>query len=93
MPGSDVRLTLPHPGFNRGVGIFAGHHFSPAGEPLGADEWVRRRGEWLPTNEDYAFVASLMQPVTEPGRMAGWIAPPLRGTHGKPIEFEYVRFN
>ena len=32
-----------------------------------------------------------MQPVTEPGRMAGWIAPPAAGINGKPVEFEYVR--
>ena len=24
--------------------------------------------------------------------MAGWIAPPPRGIHGKPIDYEYVKF-
>ncbi len=32
-----------------------------------------------------------MPPVTEPGRFAGGIAPPLRGVDSKPTEFEYVR--
>jgi benzoyl-CoA 2,3-dioxygenase component B len=31
--------------------------------------------------------------VVEPGRFAGWIAPPARGINHQPIEFEYVRFN
>jgi len=32
-----------------------------------------------------------MQPVTEPGKIANWIAPPTSGIKGKPFEFEYVR--
>jgi len=32
-----------------------------------------------------------MKPVTEPGKMANWIAAPRRGIHGKPVEFDYVR--
>ena len=32
-----------------------------------------------------------MQPVTEPGKMAGWIAPPLKGINALPNEFEYVK--
>ena len=34
---------------------------------------------------------SLMHPVTEPGKMAGWVAPPSVGINGKPVDFEYVR--
>jgi benzoyl-CoA 2,3-dioxygenase component B len=33
-----------------------------------------------------------MRPVTEPGKMANWIAPPAKGIDGKPLDFEYVRF-
>jgi benzoyl-CoA 2,3-dioxygenase component B len=29
--------------------------------------------------------------ITEPGKMANWIAPPKRGIKGKPIDYEYVR--
>jgi benzoyl-CoA 2,3-dioxygenase component B len=32
-----------------------------------------------------------MQPVTERGRFANWIAPPPRGVNGQPVDFEYVR--
>ena len=32
-----------------------------------------------------------MQRVTEPGKMAGWIAPPERGINDLPIDYEYVR--
>jgi benzoyl-CoA 2,3-dioxygenase component B len=33
-----------------------------------------------------------MTQVIEPGKMANWIAPPATGINGKPVEFEYVRF-
>jgi benzoyl-CoA 2,3-dioxygenase component B len=36
-------------------------------------------------------VRGLMHPVTEPGKIANWIAPPTSGIKGKPFEFEYVR--
>ena len=29
--------------------------------------------------------------VTEPGEMAGWLAPPSTGIHAKPVDFEYVQ--
>jgi benzoyl-CoA 2,3-dioxygenase component B len=32
-----------------------------------------------------------MQSVVEPGKFAGWIAPPPRGINGKPLDFEYVK--
>ncbi len=32
-----------------------------------------------------------MQPVTEPGKFAGWIAPPRIGIDNKPGDFEYVK--
>jgi benzoyl-CoA 2,3-dioxygenase component B len=54
-------------------------------------EWDARHRDWLPTDEDQAYVASLMQPVTEPGKMAGWIAPPARGINSQAPDFEYVR--
>ena len=54
-------------------------------------EWDARRREWLPTPEDAQFVATLMRPAVEPGRFAGWIAPPARGINGLPLDHEYVR--
>jgi benzoyl-CoA 2,3-dioxygenase component B len=58
---------------------------------LSEAEWDARKHDWLPTEADHAFVQSLMQPVTEIGRFANWIAPPARGINGKPVDFEYVR--
>jgi benzoyl-CoA 2,3-dioxygenase component B len=45
----------------------------------------------LPTEEDRTFIKSLMQRVVEPGKMAGWIAPPDRGINNNPVDYEYVR--
>ena len=53
----------------------------------------RRRAEFLPTDEDQTFVKSLMVQVTEPGKYAGWIAPPARGINNQPVDFEYVKLH
>ena len=66
-------------------------YLDPAGRPVSAEEFERRRAEWLPTDKDKAFVKNLMQPVLDPGKMAHWIAAPARGINGLPIEYEYVR--
>ena len=42
---------------------------------------------------DRAFVASLMGRVVEPGKFAGWIAPPAIGINQQPVDFDYVRFD
>lgn len=89
--GLPDRLTLPHRRFHRRIGLYAGHRFDPSGAPVTEDEWERRSGEWLPTAADREFVASVMQPVTEPGKMANWIAPPRSMVDGRPLDFEYVR--
>ena len=34
-----------------------------------------------------------MQRVTEPGKMAGWIAPPESGINDLPLDYEYVRLH
>jgi benzoyl-CoA 2,3-dioxygenase component B len=91
--GIPFHFTLPHVGFLRRIGKFAGHHVSPAGEVVTESAWNSRKYEWIPSPEDNAFVESLMGRVIEPGKFAGWIAPPVRGIKGKPIDFEYVRFN
>jgi benzoyl-CoA 2,3-dioxygenase component B len=92
--GIAFRLTLPHKGFHREIGNFAGHFISPEGEVLTEEAWRKHEFEWLPSPKDYAFVQSLMSGrVTEPGKFANWIAPPLRGINNKPLNFEYVRFN
>jgi benzoyl-CoA 2,3-dioxygenase component B len=89
--GFEYRLKLPHVAFNRRIGEFAAIHADPDGNILGPDEWARRRGEFLPSPDDDAFVANLMRPVTEPGAFAPWIAPPRAGIDNKPGDFEYVK--
>ncbi|HXF79167.1 MAG TPA: benzoyl-CoA 2,3-epoxidase subunit BoxB [Usitatibacter sp.] len=86
------RLFLPHKAFNRRIGTLAGVRVSPGGEVIDEAAWNARVDEWLPTASDRAFVASLMGRVVEPGRFAGWIAPPAAGIDRHPIDFEYVRF-
>jgi benzoyl-CoA 2,3-epoxidase subunit B len=88
--GIDVELRLPHVGFHRNVGTFRGHRVSPHGRLVTADEWVASVDQWLPSEADRNHVQSLMVGVTEPGKMAGWVAPPARGIHQKPVEYEYV---
>ncbi|HEX7382529.1 MAG TPA: benzoyl-CoA 2,3-epoxidase subunit BoxB [Nevskiaceae bacterium] len=91
--GQGFRLKVPHKAFNRRIGPLAEIKVSPDGEVISNEEWATREDEWLPTTEDRAFVASLMGRVVEPGKFAGWIAPPRTGIDRKPIDFEYVRFN
>ena len=91
--GASHRLYLPHKAFNRRIGTLAGVKVSPEGEVLADAEWNARIDEWLPTAGDRAFVASLMGRVVEPGRFAGWIAPPAIGINQQPVAFEYVRFD
>jgi benzoyl-CoA 2,3-dioxygenase component B len=88
--GLPHRLKLPHVAFNRRVGAFAGIEVTPDGQQLPAAEWERRKGEWLPTTVDKTHVRSLMQPVYERGKIAGWIAPPRNGINGKPFDYDYV---
>jgi benzoyl-CoA 2,3-dioxygenase component B len=90
--GIDYQLTLPHRGFHRAVGIFAGANVAPDGRLVDRDAWESQRAGWLPTDSDRAYVGSLMQSVTEPGKMANWIAPPRAGINDKPIDWEYVKF-
>jgi benzoyl-CoA 2,3-dioxygenase component B len=89
--GQDFRLALPSPRFRRSVGAWAGVFTDPQGNPITADAWRARQYDWLPSVEDRAFVRALMQRVTEPGRVASWIAGPEGGINNLPIPYEYVR--
>ncbi len=84
-------LTLPHVGFNRRVGTFAGHHVSPDGRVVSEADWAANASRWLPTEQDHHDVAAVMVGVHEPGKMAGWIAPPAQGINTKPVDYDYVR--
>jgi benzoyl-CoA 2,3-dioxygenase component B len=88
--GLEERLFLPHEGFHRKVGAYAGHFVSPEGEVLDEVTWEKRRADWLPTPEDRQAVADLMVPVYEYGEFANWISPPKTGINDQPVEFDYV---
>jgi benzoyl-CoA 2,3-dioxygenase component B len=92
--GVKYELVLPSRRFHRAVGIYAGLHFDPAGEPISQAEFEKHEDEWLPTDADREYIKSLMgAPIHEPGKMANWIGAPKRGIKGKPVEYEYVRFD
>ncbi|HUF20625.1 MAG TPA: benzoyl-CoA 2,3-epoxidase subunit BoxB [Burkholderiales bacterium] len=89
--GIDFELQLPSPRFRRAIGVWANVPTDPAGNPVSQEEYERRMDEWIPNESDRTFVHSLMQRVVEPGKIAGWIAPPDRGINSLPVDYEYVR--
>ena len=84
---------MPSPRFHRALGVWAGVPTDPAGHLITDAAWRAGQRDWLPSIEDRAFVTSLMRRVTEPGRVAGWIAPPEIGINNSPADYEYVRLN
>jgi len=91
--GLSFRLVTPHKAFNRHIGPMAAFKISPDGTLLSEAEWAANARNWLPSEEDRAYVASLMGRVIAPGKMANWIAPPPVGINRQTVDFEYVRFN
>lgn len=91
--GIPFRLQVPHKAFNRQIGTLAGVRVAPDGRVVSEAEWKANVDQWLPSAADRAFVTSLMGQVTEPGKFANWIAPPVIGINRQPVDFEYVRFN
>jgi benzoyl-CoA 2,3-dioxygenase component B len=89
--GFEFALRLPHVAFNRRIGEFAPVEADPEGRLMGADAWAQRQAAFLPSAEDNEYLASLMQPMREPGAFAGWIAPPKTGIDNRPGDFEYVK--
>ena len=89
--GVPIELKLPSTRFRRNVGAWACVPTTPEGRPIGQAEFDTRKDEWLPSESDKAFVKSLMQRVTEPGKMAAWIAPPDRGINAQPVDYQYVK--
>jgi benzoyl-CoA 2,3-dioxygenase component B len=90
--GVDFKIKLPHRAFHRQIGAFAGSHVTPEGKIIDAASWSARAHEWLPVAADQDYVKSLMEQVTEPGRYAGWIAPPRLGINHQAPDFPYVKF-
>jgi len=89
--GVQFKFELPHVAFHRQIGEFKAVHASPAGEMLDDTAWSKSSDQWLPSKADGDFIAELMQPVSEPGKFANWIAAPKVGIDNKPGEFEYVK--
>jgi len=89
--GVDYTITLPSARFFRRQGVYTDHFFNPRGDLITAEQYAASVDDWLPTDADRAYVASLMTPVNEPGKMAHWIAAPRRGINRQPVDFEYVR--
>ena len=85
------RLSLPSTRFFRRQGIYADHQFDLQGNLISQDEYDAKVSDWLPTDSDREYVASLMTPVTEPGKVANWIGTPRRGINRQSVDFEYVR--
>ncbi|HEY2834669.1 MAG TPA: benzoyl-CoA 2,3-epoxidase subunit BoxB [Sporichthyaceae bacterium] len=88
--GIETRVSLPHVGFNRQVGTFSGHRFTPDGKIVDQATWDANVDSYLPSADDKEHVISLMQPVYEVGKIASWVAPPKTGINGQPFEYEYV---
>ena len=91
--GIKFEMKLPHGGFHRQIGVFGAVKIDPDGNLLTEAEWQARKNEWLPTKADGDFIQSLMKPQWEPGKYAGWIAPPRVGIDNKPGDFEYVQLH
>ncbi|WP_439813596.1 benzoyl-CoA 2,3-epoxidase subunit BoxB [Zavarzinia sp. CC-PAN008] len=89
--GVDFELTLPSTRFRRTIGAWANLPVDPAGNLIPAEQFAARSPHWLPSDADRAFITSLMQPVTEVGKMASWIAPPERGINNMAVDYAYVR--
>jgi benzoyl-CoA 2,3-dioxygenase component B len=91
--GIPFEMKLPHEAFNRKIGTFGQASITPDGEIVSKEEWDKKSDEWLPSKADGDYIASLMVPVWEPGKFAGWIAPPRVGIDNKPGDFEYVQLH
>ena len=91
--GIDFELSMPHEGFHRQIGVFAGKPINPEGKIITQEEFDSNKYDWLPTVADGDFIQSLMKPVTEAGQYASWISPPRVGIDNQPGEFEYVKLH
>jgi benzoyl-CoA 2,3-dioxygenase component B len=84
-------FARPDKRFNRKIGAYKNFCFTPAGRRISREEFEAGMKQWMPSEAEKAHVRSLMKPVYEPGKIAGWIAPPARGVDGKPVDWAYVR--
>jgi len=89
--GLPDRLLLPSRRFHRHQGEYCRHFFNPKGELISEADFHAKKVEWLPSEADLKYLQSIMVPVHEVGKIAGWISVSARGVDGKPFDFEYVK--
>jgi len=88
-----LALRLPAANFRRSIGAWAGQPVDPKGNLISNEAFARELNSWIPSEQDRAFVKSLMIRVAEPGKMARWVAPPDRGINNLPVDYEYVKLH
>ena len=88
-----LALKLPSTRFRRSIGAWAGQPVDPQGNLISNEVFSQELNSWIPSDEDRTFVNSLMQRVVEPGKIAGWLAPPDRGINNLPVAYEYVKLH
>jgi benzoyl-CoA 2,3-dioxygenase component B len=67
------------------------YFFSRRNTVFSEHDWTANVDKWLSTKSDVDYVKSLMVAVTEPGKIAGWVAPPKVGINRQDFSYEYVR--
>lgn len=91
--GLEFQLTLPSTRFRRAIGAWANVPTDLQGQMISREAYERGLPGWIPGESDRAFVKSMMQRVTAPGKMASWVAPPERGINNLPVDYEYVHLS
>ena len=89
--GLSERLFLPHRRFHRHVGEYSKATFDLAGAPIDGEQFEGQRDAWFLNSDDESYLQSIMQPCYDVGKIANWIAPPVRGVGGQEFDFEYVK--
>jgi benzoyl-CoA 2,3-dioxygenase component B len=91
----EIKFAFARPSkrFNRKIGAYKELHFTPDGRRITREAFAAGMKEWMPSEAEKAHVSALMQPVYEPGKIAGWIAPPERGINSLPVDYEYVKLH
>jgi hypothetical protein len=81
---------LPSHKFHRQIGMWSTVCATPDGALIDRAEFEAKKHAWLPSAADENYIKSLMHAVTEPGKMASWVAPPAKG-HQRPARRVRVR--
>ena len=90
--GISFELKLPSRRFHRQIGIYQGVRTDLSGNVIPQEAFDAKKGDWLPSEADKAFVMSLMtKPIFDPKQMANWLSAPKQGIKGRGVDFEYVR--